>query len=98
MITGTNIGASSNAINSGLSVELRRVRPSAASVPSGVASAVVALATTTLLRNALLQPDEPISSSYQRSEKPAMGEDRNERELNDSGMIARIGKTRNAST
>ncbi len=73
MITGTNIGASSNAISTGLSVDPSRVRPSAASVPSGVARAVVAAATSTLLRSALIQPDEPISSSYHRSENPASG-------------------------
>src|SRR5690606_12604288 len=75
-----------------------RLRPSAASVPSTVASAVVAPATIRLLRKDNCHGAEVKNSSYQRSDSPGSGKVRKVPELNDSGTMIRIGRIKKPRT
>ena len=65
------------AITAGFPGKFARVSPSAASVPSTVASRVAQTATTTLLTiercHRMEMGESPKISPYQRHEKPSMG-------------------------
>src|SRR5438874_11253963 len=98
MMTGTISGEMSRPTTTGFSLKSTRTRPSAASVPSGVAIAVVAIPTTTLFRSEGSHRGEVKKSSYQRSEKPSNGYVRNVPLLNDNGTTATIGTTRKMKT
>jgi len=71
--TGTIIGEISSPVTSPRHGISRRASPCAASVPSAVASRVVATPTIRLLRIAPVQRGLPKNSWYQRSENPASG-------------------------
>jgi hypothetical protein len=73
-------------------------RPTAASVPSTVAMTVAAGATMKLFLAARIHSSEANRFWYQRSEKPLMGYIRKLLSENDSGIITRMGSTRNSST
>src|SRR6476661_6339776 len=75
-----------------------RERPSAASVPRHVAINVDAAPMPMLFNNERCQSELVSACSYQRSEKPCNGYEKYDPELNESGMIARIGATRKNST
>ena len=72
--------------------------PSAAIVPSAVASVVEQIAITTLLTIERCHSSDwgesPKISSYHRIEKPSMGYVKKGTELNESGMITTIGAIR----
>ena len=95
---GTMIGEMSTAITRLLPGNSARVSPSAAIVPSAVASAVEQIAITTLLTIERCHRSDcgesPKISSYHRIEKPSMGYVKKGTELNDSGMITTIGAIR----
>src|SRR5438270_6043620 len=98
MMTGTMSGEMSSPTTMGLNLKSARASPSAASVPSGVAMAIVAMPTTMLFRSAGSHREDVKKSSYQRNEKPSSGYVRNVPLLNDSGTTATIGTTRKIKT
>src|SRR5690349_15347325 len=98
MMTGTISGEMSTPTTIDLNLNSARVSPSAASVPSGVAIAIVAMPTTMLFRSAGSHRGDVKKSSYQRSEKPSSGYVRNVPLLNDNGTTATIGATRKTKT
>src|ERR1700730_4126581 len=85
-------------ISNGMTIErngkFARLKPSAASVPSAVAINVAAAPMPMLLTNARCQSCPPHTCPYPLTEKPSIGYEKYEPELNDSGMIAMIGATR----
>ena len=95
---GTTIGAMSTLMRAPLNRKLARASPTAASVPSTVATTVASGATMKLLRAVRIQSSEVNRLRYQRSDQPGIGYTRNDESANDSGMITRIGSSRNSST
>src|SRR5690349_8541785 len=81
-----------------LNAKLARARPTAASVPSTVATKVAAGATMKLLRAARSHSADVNRFSYHFSDQPGIGYTRNDESLNDSGMMTRIGSSRKTST
>ena len=73
-------------------------KPTAASVPSTVATTVAAGATMKLFCAARIHSSDSSRLWYQRSDTPGIGYDRKELSENDSGTITRMGSTRNSST
>src|SRR4030088_1612422 len=96
--TGMIIGEINTAVMLERSGQSRRLRPSAASVPSVEAAIVENTATMMLFFNASCQTSDVKNSRYHCNEKPGIGYVKNGSELNDNGMIARIGAIRNSST
>ena len=72
-MNGVTIGNVSSASSTARPRKLPRCRPSAAAVPSVVATSMVRVATIRLLRVAITQRSLPKKSSYQRSEKRVAG-------------------------
>src|SRR6476660_2235951 len=98
MTPGTTTGDSTKASTSGLSRLFHCASPSAASVPKIIDSMVEATPMIMLFFSAFIQRGELMKSSYQRKESPGSGYVRYEPELNDSGMIARLGVIRKMNT
>src|ERR1700756_5888327 len=96
--TGMIIGEIKTAVMLERSGQSRRLRPSAASVPSVEAAIVENTATIMLFFNANCHTSDVKNSRYHCNEKPGIGYVKNGSELNDSGMMARIGAIRNSST
>src|SRR4030095_15995964 len=96
--TGMIIGEINTAVILARSGQSRRLSPSAASVPSTQAAMVEHTATITLFFNASCHTSDVKNSRYHCNEKPGIGYVKNGSELNDNGMIARIGAMRNSST
>src|SRR3546814_3103664 len=82
----------------GFARERMVARPIAASVPSGVAISVVAVAILKLFAKARVHCGDSPSVRYQRSDKASSGNTRKLPGLSDSGMTARIGSMRKAKT
>src|SRR5580692_9566652 len=95
---GTIIGDSSTPRISGLNGSRPRLSPSAAKVPRMVARVVAVVPISRLLRSEGSQRSEVSTDAYQRVDRPGSGNISIELELNDSGMIVRIGATRNSNT
>ena len=73
MTTGTTIGEISSASSSACPGNRARHSPSAASVPSSVASTVADVPTSRLFQTDGSQNDDVKKSSYQRRLKPGSG-------------------------
>ena len=73
MTTGTTIGAIRIEVSSALPGKSMRVRPTAAGVPSSMASRVANGETMQLFMKACRQAGEVKNSSYHCSEKPDIG-------------------------
>src|SRR4030095_15756646 len=96
--TGMIIGEIKTAVMLERNGQSRLLSPSAASVPSVEAAIVENTATITLFFNANCHTSEVKNSRYHCNDSPGIGYVKNGSELNDSGMIARTGATRNNST
>ena len=81
-----------------LNGKFTRAKRTAASVPSTVVISVAVGATMKLLRAARVQSSEVNRLSYQRSDQPGIGYTRNVESANDSGIITKMGTSRNRST